>query len=140
MNLNIYTFNDGLNVLSQSLYEAITGLLTFYPGVTEVKNAEKIEAIKKHPSYQALLDSGVHVEVKAKPAASKTTKDAPTETMDIAQMSAKDAIPIVQNTYAIPVLEDMHTREEDGKGRKSVLNAIIDQINEIKVVPEEEDE
>ncbi len=61
-------------------------------------------------------------------------------TSDIAEMNAKDAIAVIQDTYAIPILEDMRQNEADGKSRKTILEAIRDQIEDIKKPPEKKEE
>jgi hypothetical protein len=102
------------------------GNVKIYPGITEIKNEADIKLLKSHPSYQAMLDNGVHEEISKKEAASEKT------TSDISKMNAKDAISIIQETHSIPILEDMYSKEMDDKGRKSVTNAIEDHIAEIK--------
>lgn len=106
--------------------------VTFYPGITEIKGKD-IDTVKSHRSWKAQLDAGVMEEVSADDVKRKE------KTSDIAEMSANEAIKVVRETYAIPVLQDMHDRETDKKGRVSVLNAIRDQIAEIKKPPEKKD-
>ena len=111
------------------------GKHVFFPGVTEFKNQDDIREIQAHPSYQSLLDNKVHevVESKSQAAPEKTTSD-------ITEMNARDAIKVVSDTYAIPVLIDMHQSETDNKSRKSVIDSIADQIADIKAPPEKKDE
>lgn len=104
----------------------------FYPGITEVKGKD-IDTVKSHRAWKSQLDAGVMEEVSADDVKKKD------KTGDIAEMNANDAIKVVRETYAIPVLQDMHDRETDKKGRVSILNAIRDQITEIKKPPDQKD-
>jgi len=109
--------------------------VVFYPGITEICGEAKIKKVRAHKSYQGLLKNKVMEEVTSKKVDSK--EDEPTS--DITEMIAKEAIAVVRETYAIPVLQDMHEREQDGKARATVLSAILDQIEEIKKLPEDID-
>lgn len=104
----------------------------FFPGITEVRDKD-IDTVKSHKSWKAQLEAGVMEEVTADDVQKKG------KTTDIAEMSANDAIKVIRETYAIPVLQDMHQRETDKRSRSSVLKACLDQIEEIKKPPEKKD-
>ncbi len=106
------------------------GKAVFYPGVSEIHGEKLIEAVRAHKSYKALIKNGVMEEVTSK------TVDKKDVTTDVTEMNARDAIRVIRETYAIPVLQDMHQRETDNKARSSVLAAVLDQIEEIKKPPE----
>jgi hypothetical protein len=110
------------------------GKVTFYPGITELKNERDIAMVQSHKSYKAQLELKVMEEV------SKEDTKKKVETADITDMNARDAIAIVQETLAIPVLQDMHQRETDKKSRSTVLTAILEQIEFIKKPPEDKDD
>lgn len=109
--------------------------VVFVPGITELKNEADIKLVQKHPTYQALLKAGVMIELDEKPISSVAAGDDVNKkesTSDITEMNARSAIAIIQETYSIVILEDMHAREVEAKGRKSVLNTIEDQIKEMR--------
>lgn len=105
---------------------------TFYPGITEFSDPDVIKELESYESFHTLLKNKVH-EIVESPSEDKPD----TSTSDISQMSAKNAFEVIENTYAIPILEDMHQSESDNKSRKSILNAILDKIEDMKKVPKE---
>jgi hypothetical protein len=109
----------------------------FYPGITEVIDPVKISALKNHPAYKEQLALGVMTEVTS-PSLNKEKDSGPTDTgttADIADMSVKDALSVIRETYAIQVLQDMHQRETNNRSRRNILSAIMDQIDELKKPP-----
>lgn len=112
--------------------------VTFVPGITELKNKEDIELVRKHKTYNELLKSGVMTELSEKPI-DEVGEQGNDLTGDIAEMHAKVAVPIIQETFSVVTLEDMYTREQGKRGRKSVLNAIKDQITEMRTSISEKD-
>ena len=111
------------------------GKNVFYPGITKFTDPDVIREIQAHPSYQALLDNKVHEVVES------ISQVKPKElTSNISEMNAKDAKAIIEDTYAIPILEEMMESENDGKSRKSILEAIRDQMEDIRRPPEKEGE
>jgi len=107
------------------------GNIRIYPGVTEITDEEQIQILTNHPSWQPMIDNGTHIIIE-KESSGKSEEP----TADIAEMKANDAIAVIRETLAIPILENMYNREMDDKGRKSVLSAITDQIEEIRKPPE----
>lgn len=101
----------------------------FFPGITEVRDRD-IDTVKAHKSWKSQLEAGVMEEVTADDVKRKG------KTTDVAEMGANDAIRVIRETYAIPVLQDMHQRETDKRARSSVLKACLDQIEEIKRPPD----
>jgi hypothetical protein len=112
------------------------GRRTVYPGITQFSDPDIIKEIKSHPSYQSMLDNRVHEEIQKELPKSMQVEDngrvADTSTSDISEMNVKNAVSIIQETFAIPVLQDMYQLENSAKSRKSVLAAISDQIADIK--------
>lgn len=107
--------------------------VTFFPGITEVTDPVKVEALKKHPAYKEQLTLGVMQEITS-PSLNKEMAEE-SVTADIAEMSIKDALSVIRETYAIQVLQNMHERETDKRSRKNILSAIMDQIEELKKPP-----
>ena len=109
----------------------------FYPGITEVTDPAKISALKNNPTYREQLSLGVMTEVTS-PSLNKESDAGSTvvnTTADIADMSVKDALSVIRETYAIQVLQDMHQRETNNRSRRNILSAIMDQIEELKKPP-----
>ena len=103
------------------------GHVKVFPGINEYTEEADIQVLKSHPSYQPMLDNGVHQEITK---ASAKKEQAPTT--DISEMKAKDAISVIKETYSIPVLESMLEKEEENKSRVSVIEAVNDQIVEMR--------
>ncbi len=114
------------------------GAVVFYPGITEIKNENDIKMVQAHPSYKSQIANGVMKEITAEAIKKKVDGDS-TDTTDITKMNVKNAIDIINSTFAIPILQDMYERETDStKSRKTVLQTILDQIKEIKTDPEKD--
>ena len=112
--------------------------ITFFPGINEITDPAKVEVLKKHPAYKEQLALGVMAEV-VSPSLHKDTsageKADTSTTTDITDMAVKDALSIIHETYAIQVLQNMHQREAGKRGRKNILSAIMDQIEDLKKPP-----
>jgi len=112
------------------------GRRVIYPGITQFSDKLVIDEIKSHPAYQRLLDNRIHEEIKKELPKSMQVSDngqvIDTSTSDISEMNVKDATVIIKDTFAIPVLHDMYQLENSTRSRKSILNAISDQIADIK--------
>ena len=103
------------------------GSIKIFPGVTEIKKEDDIETLKSHQSWEPMIESKVHVVIEKESVIKEEGI-----TADITKMKASDAISVIKETYAVPILQDMFLREQDTKGRSSVLKSIEDQISEMK--------
>jgi hypothetical protein len=104
--------------------------IKLYPGNTKLTD-EQAELIFNTPAWKAQVAAGVMCKVEA------LSQDSKEETGDIAKMNAQDAIAVIQDTFAIPHLQEMLISEQDNKSRITVIRAIEDQIKEIKTIPKE---
>lgn len=109
--------------------------VVIYPGVNEITDEKKIKQMKSYPVYQELIEKRIHEEVTSVKSGKSKTK-----TNDITEMTANDAISVISETYAIPLLQEMHNRENSKKARSTVLSAIADQIAEMKDTGDDSEE
>lgn len=103
---------------------------TFFPGITEIKDEKIIKKVQANKVYKELIKKRVMEEISQ--ANLSKARGEENETSDIAKMPVKGAIGVIRETFALQVLQDMMIREQSGKSRSSVIDAIKDQKKDLK--------
>ncbi|MBT8490921.1 MAG: hypothetical protein KJN62_07725 [Deltaproteobacteria bacterium] len=112
---------------------AMINSVRFYPGINNLTD-EQTEKVKDHKSFKNMLENGTHILIE-KPSENDSKK----KTANIAEMSTKNALKIIEGTHLISMLESYSEDEQNAKDRKKVQMAIADKIEEMKKIPGKED-
>lgn len=104
-----------------------------FPGVNVYNDSEEISQIMDHHAYKGLIESDAHKVHSELPGGKKKKNTKVFSAMPVNQ--AKD---LISKTYSKAALEALRNEEMSGQDRKSVVNAIEDQIKMVEN-PSEQD-
>lgn len=117
-----------LNLLTLPLCHKVAA--QFFPGVNRITDPEVIQYLhdkKYNHGWLAQLESGA-LEILSGPA----EKEPEVKTFVFTAMNASQAIEVVRGTFSIAALEKMSIDEQSSKDRKTVQDAIKDQIKTVE--------
>lgn len=100
-----------------------------YPGLNRIKDPVILAAIENdeiNANWKVFIEKGTHKLVSGNQQKSKS------KTSVFTAMANDDSISMIKETYSIPALEQLYSDEQTKKARPGVLNAIQDQIKEVK--------
>lgn len=102
------------------------------PGTNKIFSfqEEEFEKALENKLNKHLVDTGEIVIIKA-------DDDKKSAADTLSALSSSKAIELVKDTYELSVLEEFQKEEEVGKKRKTVIEAVKQQIEDIKSPPED---
>ncbi len=126
----IWVHRSKPNLVTLALAEDLN--LRIFPGNTRISNQEILQALatpKVNHGWLSLLESGA---IKIINSNKEDSSEDQTSIKPFTSMSASKAIKLIQGLYSIPELEQMMSEEQSKSCRDSVLQAIKDQIKQLK--------
>lgn len=106
--------------------------LRIFPGNTRISDPVILQAIqnpKLNHGWLALLKTGA---IKILNSTSEDKSAAQPKAVPFSSMNAKDAIELIRGLYSVAELEQMLSEEQSKRSRGSVVQAIEDQIKQLK--------